>query len=87
MLFPENDDPLLSYLNEDGQKIEPEWYIPVIPLVLVNGSEGIGTGWSSFIPNYNPLDIVRNLRLLMQDEPIQEMLPWYRGFTVYCFEL
>jgi len=44
MLFPASDDPLLNYLDEDGKKIEPEWYIPVIPMVLVNGADGIGTG-------------------------------------------
>ncbi len=37
-------------------------YMPIIPTVLVNGAEGIGTGWSTSIPNYNPRDIVANLR-------------------------
>ena len=46
------DDALLTYLNEDGQNIEPEWYMPVVPLVLINGGEGIGTGYSTFIPNF-----------------------------------
>ncbi|XP_038982287.1 DNA topoisomerase 2 [Phoenix dactylifera] len=79
-LFPKDDDMLLDYLNEDGQSIEPTWYMPIIPLVLVNGSEGIGTGWSSFVPNYNPRDIVANVRRLLNDEPMQPMDPWYRGF-------
>ena len=43
-VFPALDDPLLKYLDEDGKRIEPEWYIPVIPMVLVNGADGIGTG-------------------------------------------
>ena len=43
-IFHAADDPLLSYLDEDGKKIEPEWYMPVIPMVLVNGADGIGTG-------------------------------------------
>ncbi|WOK99050.1 DNA topoisomerase 2-like [Canna indica] len=79
-LFPKDDDILLDYLNEDGQSIEPSWYMPIIPLVLVNGSEGIGTGWSSYIPNYNPKDIVANIRRLLNNEPMQPMDPWYRGF-------
>uniref|UniRef100_A0A7N0TUR6 DNA topoisomerase 2 n=1 Tax=Kalanchoe fedtschenkoi TaxID=63787 RepID=A0A7N0TUR6_KALFE len=79
-LFPKDDDQLLHYLNEDGQKIEPTWYIPVIPMVLVNGSEGIGTGWSTFVPNYNPRDIVTNIRHLLNDEMMDPMQPWYRGF-------
>ncbi|KAG9133849.1 hypothetical protein Leryth_017933 [Lithospermum erythrorhizon] len=79
-LFPKDDDILLEYLSEDGQRIEPTWYVPIIPMVLVNGSEGIGTGWSTYIPNYNPRDIIANLRRLLNDEPLVPMHPWYRGF-------
>lgn len=43
-LFPSADDDLLEYQNDDGTLIEPKFYVPVIPLVLVNGVEGIGTG-------------------------------------------
>ncbi|CAJ2639117.1 unnamed protein product [Trifolium pratense] len=79
-LFHEDDDKLLEYLNEDGRSIEPTWYIPIIPLVLVNGSEGIGTGWSSYIPNYNPREISANVRRLLNGEEMVPMDPWYRGF-------
>ncbi|XP_004499912.1 DNA topoisomerase 2 [Cicer arietinum] len=79
-LFHEDDDKLLDYLNEDGKSIEPNWYIPIIPLVLVNGSEGIGTGWSSYIPNYNPREIIANVRRLLNGEAMVPMDPWYRGF-------
>lgn len=48
-IFHPDDDDLLTYLNDDGLSIEPEYYMPVIPMVLVNGSDGIGTGWSSSI--------------------------------------
>ena len=75
------DDALLNYLNDDGQNIEPEWYIPTIPLVLLNGSEGIGTGWSSNVPNYNPKDILANLRRRLAGQEYEPMYPWYRGFT------
>ncbi|CAD6242835.1 unnamed protein product [Miscanthus lutarioriparius] len=79
-IFPKDDDILLNYLNEDGQSIEPTWYMPILPMVLVNGSEGIGTGWSTFIPNYNPRDIVANLRRLLNEESTVPMHPWYKGF-------
>ena len=46
-IFHPADDPLLNYLKEDNDTIEPEWYMPVIPLLLINGAEGIGTGLSS----------------------------------------
>lgn len=55
-------------------------YIPIIPTVLVNGSEGIGTGWSSYIPNYSPRDIIANVKRLLNGEQMQPMHPWYRGF-------
>ncbi|KAG0145091.1 hypothetical protein CROQUDRAFT_46335 [Cronartium quercuum f. sp. fusiforme G11] len=61
-------------------QIEPEWYIPILPMVLVNGSSGIGTGWSSDIPNYNPMDPVENLRHKLNDEPLEPIHPWFRGF-------
>ncbi|OAY39989.1 DNA topoisomerase 2 [Manihot esculenta] len=79
-LFPKDDDKLLDYLEEDGLTIEPTWYVPIIPLVLVNGCEGIGTGWSTSVPNYNPRDIVANVRRLLNGEPMEPMHPWYRGF-------
>ena len=46
-IFPEADDPVLDYLFEEGQKIEPTYYCPVLPMALVNGCSGIATGWST----------------------------------------
>jgi DNA topoisomerase-2 len=67
-IFNANDDPLLHYLRDDNLKIEPEWYIPIIPMVLVNGAEGIGTGWSTKIPNYDVREIISNLKRLLDGE-------------------
>lgn len=80
-LFHESDDAVLNYLEEEGQSIEPDYYLPIMPLSLVNGAEGIGTGWSTFIPCFNPRDIVENLKRLMKNEPFEMMYPWYKGFT------
>ncbi|KAI1629208.1 DNA topoisomerase II [Exophiala viscosa] len=79
-LFHQADEPLLTYNTDDDRLIEPEVYVPVVPLVLVNGADGIGTGWSSSIPNYNPEDIVDNLRRRMAGEEWKPMQPWFRGF-------
>ena len=49
-LFPEMDDQVLNYLNDDGTMVEPEFYVPIIPFALVNGISGIGTGFSCNIP-------------------------------------
>lgn len=83
LLFPEDDDHLLKYLDDDGYPIEPEHYVPVIPLLLVNGAEGVGTGWSSKVPSYNPLAIIDNIRRLLDHKDMVEMTPFYRGFRGY----
>ncbi|KAF8641179.1 hypothetical protein AX17_000814 [Amanita inopinata Kibby_2008] len=80
ILFNPADDPLLNQQREDNQMIEPEFYMPIVPMVLINGAEGIGTGWSTNIPCYNPVDIVANLRRLMKGEEPIPMIPWWRGF-------
>ena len=79
-IFPEQDDPLLTYLTEEGQSIEPDCYLPIIPMILVNGGEGIGTGWSCFIPNYNPRDLIENIKRLILNLELLPMIPFYRGF-------
>ncbi|OKO90321.1 DNA topoisomerase 2 [Penicillium subrubescens] len=80
-VFNQADEPLLTYNEDDGKKIEPETYMPVVPMILINGADGIGTGWSSSIPNYNPEDIVANLNRLMDGQETVPMEPWFRGFT------
>ena len=80
VLYNPNDLPLLKYNIEEGQMIEPEWYLPILPMVLINGCEGIGTGFSTKIPQFNPLDIVKNIRLMIENKGLSEMKPWFRGF-------
>ncbi|KAI5885142.1 type II DNA topoisomerase [Schizophyllum commune H4-8] len=80
-LFNTADEPLLKQQKEDNQPVEPEYYMPIIPMVLVNGADGIGTGWSTSIPSYNPTDIVANIRRLMDGEEQVPMFPWWRGFN------
>lgn len=80
LIFNNADEPLLTYNTSDDKKIEPEVYVPVVPMILINGADGIGTGWSSNIPNYNPEDIVENLKRLMRGEEMVPMTPWFRDF-------
>lgn len=80
-IFHPDDDELLNYLNDDGATIEPEYYIPVIPMVLCNGAEGIGTGWSSNVVNYSPREIIANLRRKIAGEEMMTMAPYFCGFT------
>ncbi|KAI1292341.1 DNA topoisomerase 2-beta [Halotydeus destructor] len=79
-LFPQLDDALLNHLYDDNLKIEPEYYVPIIPMVLVNGAEGIGTGWSTKIPNYSPRELAENLRRMIRGDEPRTMKPWFKGF-------
>ncbi|KHJ95992.1 DNA gyrase/topoisomerase IV, A subunit [Oesophagostomum dentatum] len=79
-VFPVADDHVLRFLFEENQRIEPEWYCPIIPMVLVNGASGIGTGWSTSIHNYNPREICENMRKLIRGEQPKPMAPWFKNF-------
>ena len=82
LLFPAEDDAVLDYLDDDGQMVEPQFYAPIAPLILMNGCKGIGTGFSTNIPCYNPLDVVAYLKSklgICADQP-PTLVPWYRGF-------
>jgi DNA topoisomerase-2 len=83
IIFNPNDTPLLQFLDDDGTVIEPEWYLPILPMVLINGCEGIGTGYSTYIPSFNPKDIIFHLIKMIDDEnytPAQ-LKPYFKGFN------
>jgi DNA topoisomerase-2 len=79
-IFREEDEEVLTYNYADDKRVEPTSYAPIIPLILVNGAQGIGTGFSTYIPPHNPRDIVANLRRLINNDIQQDMLPWFNGF-------
>jgi DNA topoisomerase-2 len=79
-LFDSRDDAILNYLDDDGRTIEPDFYMPTMPMVLVNGTEGIGTGFSCYVPPFNPDDIKENIKRVLSGEDIVSMKPWFRGF-------
>jgi len=81
-IFIEQDDNVLKYLSDDGTPVEPQFYVPIIPMVLVNGSKGIGTGFSTEIMCYNPKDIIQYLKdKLSSASLIKEFMPYYEGFN------
>jgi DNA topoisomerase-2 len=80
-IFREEDEFILKYINEDGHIIEPIYYAPIIPTVLINGSDGIGTGYSSKLCTFNPKDIIKNIRRLLNGEVVEPMTPWFKGFN------
>ncbi len=89
-IFRPEDRPVLSYLTDDGMRVEPEFYVPVVPFALVNGAAGIGTGFSTNVPSYNPLAVTR---LLIKNldaggdigASFDGLEPWYRGFKGEIF--
>jgi len=82
-VFNESDEAVLKWQEEEGHSIEPESYMPIVPMVLINGAEGIGTGWSTYIPCFNPLDIISNIqkKLVDKDYQFKKMCPWYKNFV------
>jgi DNA topoisomerase-2 len=82
-IFPEVDDHILEYVEDDGYVIEPIYYVPIIPMILVNGTKGIGTGFSTDIMCYNPIQIIEFLEgKLNKIGNIEKLLiePYYQGF-------
>jgi len=93
ILFPEEDDVLLENIFEEGMKIEKKVYVPILCMALVNGTMGIGTGFSSTIPSYNSLDIMKWQKTWIQCKgkyktemngmtitETEELIPWWKGF-------
>jgi DNA topoisomerase-2 len=82
LIFPPEDDAVLHYLNDDGFLVEPMFYVPIIPMILVNGTKGIGTGFSTEILSYNPIDIIHYLQNKIKNEVfLGEFVPYYEGYT------
>jgi DNA topoisomerase II len=81
-IFPQQDDHILDYLNDDGTPVEPRFYAPIIPMILVNGSKGIGTGFSTDIMCYNPLQIIDYLKSKLMGNNLSDykFMPYYEGF-------
>jgi DNA topoisomerase-2 len=92
-LFREEDDVLMESVIDDGDEVEPVFYVPILPMILINGTEGIGTGWACSVPCYNPLDIIECVKTWIENENcvnldngmtvslLPDIKPWYRGFT------
>jgi len=83
LIYRQEDDAVLTYIDDDGQMVEPVYYAPAIPMILVNGSKGIGTGFSTDVLQYNPLHIIAYVRAMLAgtgsaDRPTIE--PYFKGF-------
>lgn len=84
IIYNKKDESILNYKMEESSSVEPEVFYPIVPMVLINGARGIGTGYSTFIPQYNPMDLVTNIKKYLSGTPVNklnELVPWYKGFT------
>lgn len=82
LLFRSLDNDVLEYVNDDGTFVEPKFFAPIIPLILVNGTSGIGTGWSSDVPKFNPIHVTAMTKARINGEHVDhDIMPDYRGFT------
>ena len=83
MLFPEADFPVLNYLDDDGMLVEPDYYVPILPFSLINGCQGIGTGFSHKGASFNPLQLSSYIKKRLENPlaQIDDIVPYYEGFT------
>lgn len=79
-IFDITDSPVLKYVVDDGQAVEPEFYAPVVPMVLVNGAEGIGTGFSCYVPPYDIEIVKHNIMCALNQVAMVPMVPHFKGF-------
>ena len=83
-LFPFEDDDVLNYKLEEGDKVEPTYYVPILPMVLINGAMGLGTGWSTEVPSFDPVELCKLIRQLVSGEIVEvnefNLPSWYKDF-------
>lgn len=81
VIFIEQDDSSLDYLIDEGVVIEPEYYLPILPLFLLNGAKGIGTGFAVNILNYNLKNIKKYINNRLLNKPTKNLIPHYNGYS------
>jgi DNA topoisomerase-2 len=80
-LFRKEDEPIYNYIIEENHQIEPESYAPILPMVLVNGCQGIGTGFSTTIPMFNPIEVANVILDMLDEKQARNLSPWFNGFN------
>jgi DNA topoisomerase-2 len=79
-IFDPADNAVLEYVTDDGQQVEPECYVPIVPMLLVNGAEGIGTGFSCYVPPYDIEILKHNIECALKQVAMVPMVPHFKGF-------
>jgi DNA topoisomerase-2 len=79
-IFKKEDDLILEHLEDEGQKIEPKYFLPILPTILINGSQGIGTGFASKVLSYNPNDLKKDILAILKNKTRKKLVPWFNKF-------
>lgn len=81
-LFRKEDDLIFEFMSSNGMLVEPKYFTPMLPLVLINGAEGMGTGHSTYIMSYNPEEIKSSIVKILDGKKLKPntLLPWWNGF-------
>ena len=78
--FRHEDECIYTYMDDDGTPVEPETYAPIVCNIAINGASGIGTGFSTKVLSHNPLDVIKNQKLILKGKKQEPMTPWFKGF-------
>ena len=65
---------------EEGEEIEPQFFLPIIPTVLLNGGSGIAVGFATNILNRHPLDLIDACTDVLDGKKVRDLRPWIKGF-------
>lgn len=79
-LYKKEDDSILPRQYDEGDEIEPQLFYPILPTILINGAEGMGTGYACKILKYNPSDIRDYVLARLNGKKPKDLVPWLRGF-------
>lgn len=82
-MFNNFDREIINYMTYDGDNIEPEYFLPKLPLILINGTKGIGNGYSTDITQRDTKNVANYIKQYIINAPLDKslLLPSYKGFN------
>lgn len=79
-LFRPEDDDVLTLQVDENKPIEPVCLCPVVPLILCNGANALGTGYKSDVPMYRPEDLIQRVRAALRGDGWTDPTPWHHKY-------
>lgn len=81
-LFKKEDNKILKHQFFEGERIEPMFYVPTLPMLLINGSEGLSSGFAQKILPRDPKKIKQYLMSKLQGKNSRyKFEPYFVGFN------